>query len=158
MWRGYGWGGAGLGTRTAYLWGTGLRKGGWGGLKDRLYHGAFNRNFFDAFTLEPLGAPMPVGVVVANTDTYLPSVESPVATSLRGAFLATLDELGSVVIRDAISHELLATLTPPVLLTDEDAAHSAGTEHGLRPMRLRFLSDGLLVISDGAVERFRCPG
>ena len=51
MWRGYGWGGAGLGTRTAYLWGTGLRKGGWGGLKDRLYHGAFNRNFFDAFTL-----------------------------------------------------------------------------------------------------------
>lgn len=51
MWRGYGWGGAGLGTRTAYLWGTGLRKGGWGGLKDRLYHGAFNRHFFDAFTM-----------------------------------------------------------------------------------------------------------
>jgi phenylacetate-CoA ligase len=51
MWRGYGWGGARLGTRTAYLWGTGLRKGGWGGLKDRLYHGAFNRRFFDAFSL-----------------------------------------------------------------------------------------------------------
>jgi len=51
MWRGYGWGGAGLGTRTAYLWGTGLRKGGWGGLKDRLYHGAFNRHFIDAFSM-----------------------------------------------------------------------------------------------------------
>jgi phenylacetate-CoA ligase len=51
MWRGYGWGGARLGTRTAYLWGTGLRKGGWGGLKDRLYHGAFNRRFVDAFSL-----------------------------------------------------------------------------------------------------------
>jgi phenylacetate-CoA ligase len=51
MWRGYGWGGAGLGTRTAYLWGTGLRKGGWGGIKDRLYHGAFCRRFFDAFSL-----------------------------------------------------------------------------------------------------------
>lgn len=51
MWRGYGWAGAGLGTRTAYLWGTGLRQGGWGGLKDRLYHGAFNRRFFDAFAL-----------------------------------------------------------------------------------------------------------
>lgn len=51
MWRGYGWGGARLGTRTAYLWGTGLRKGGWGGVKDRLYHGAFNRRFFDAFSL-----------------------------------------------------------------------------------------------------------
>ncbi len=51
MWRGYGWGGAGLGTRTGYLWGTGMRKGGWGGFKDRLYHGAFNRRFFDAFSL-----------------------------------------------------------------------------------------------------------
>jgi phenylacetate-CoA ligase len=51
MWRGYGWGGAGLGARTAYLWGTGLRSGGWGGLKDRMYHGAFNRRFFDAFSL-----------------------------------------------------------------------------------------------------------
>lgn len=51
MWRGYGWAGAGLGVRTAYLWGTGLRQGGWGGFKDRLYHGAFNRRFFDAFSL-----------------------------------------------------------------------------------------------------------
>jgi phenylacetate-CoA ligase len=51
MWRGYGWAGAGLGARTAYLWGTGMRKGGWGGLKDRLYHGAFNRRFFDVFKL-----------------------------------------------------------------------------------------------------------
>lgn len=55
MWRGYGWGGAGLGTRTAYLWGTGLRSGGWGGVKDRLYHGAFNRRFFDAFALSEDG-------------------------------------------------------------------------------------------------------
>ncbi len=51
MWRGYGWGGARLGTRTGYLWGTGMRKGGWGGFKDKLYHGAFNRRFFDAFSL-----------------------------------------------------------------------------------------------------------
>ncbi len=51
MWRGYGWGGAGLGARTAYLWGTGMRSGGWGGVKDRLYHRAFNRHFFDAFSL-----------------------------------------------------------------------------------------------------------
>jgi phenylacetate-CoA ligase len=28
-----------------------MRKGGWGGLKDRLYHGAFNRRFFDVFKL-----------------------------------------------------------------------------------------------------------
>lgn len=51
MWRGYGWAGAGLGTRTAYLWGTGMRPGGWGRIKDRLYHGLFNRRFFDVFKL-----------------------------------------------------------------------------------------------------------
>lgn len=51
MWRGYEWAGAGLGTRTAYLWGTGQRTEGWGAVKDRLYHGAFNRRFFDAFAL-----------------------------------------------------------------------------------------------------------
>jgi len=51
MWRGYGWGGAGLGTRTAYLWGTGLRTSGMGRLKDQLYHAAFNRRFFNAFAL-----------------------------------------------------------------------------------------------------------
>ena len=51
MWRGYEWAGAGLGSRTAYLWGTGMRQGGWGGLKDKLYHGAFNRRFFDVFKL-----------------------------------------------------------------------------------------------------------
>ncbi|MFN0185334.1 MAG: phenylacetate--CoA ligase family protein [Aquabacterium sp.] len=55
MWRGYGWAGAGLGTRTAYLWGTGMRSGGWAGLKDRLYHGAFNRRFLDAFMITDTG-------------------------------------------------------------------------------------------------------
>lgn len=51
MWRGYGWGGAGLGTRIAYVWGTGMRAGGFGRLKDRLYHAAFNRRFFDAWDM-----------------------------------------------------------------------------------------------------------
>lgn len=51
MWRGYGWAGAGLGARTAYLWGTGMRDSGWGAIKDRLYHGAFARRFFDVTKL-----------------------------------------------------------------------------------------------------------
>lgn len=51
MWRDYAWGGAPLGTRIAYLWGTGLRAGGWGGLKDRLYHSAYNRRFFEAWNI-----------------------------------------------------------------------------------------------------------
>lgn len=51
MWRGYRWAGADLGTRTAYLWGTGKPQEGWRGLKDRLYHHAFNRKFLDAFSI-----------------------------------------------------------------------------------------------------------
>jgi phenylacetate-CoA ligase len=51
MWRGYGWAGANLGARTAYLWGTGMRESGWGAVKDKLYHGAFARRFFDVTKL-----------------------------------------------------------------------------------------------------------
>lgn len=51
MWRGYGWAGAHMGTRTAYLWGSAPRKPGWPGLKEQWYHQAFNRRFFDAFGL-----------------------------------------------------------------------------------------------------------
>lgn len=47
MWRGYGWGGAGLGVRAAYLWAIGAKPS----LKERLYHRAFNRHYFDAFTM-----------------------------------------------------------------------------------------------------------
>jgi len=48
MWRGYGWSGAHLGQRTAYLWGTpvGAQK-----RKDRLYHAAFNRLMLNAFDM-----------------------------------------------------------------------------------------------------------
>lgn len=48
MWRGYGWSGAHLGQRTAYLWGTpiGAQK-----RKDRLYHAAFNRLMLNSFEM-----------------------------------------------------------------------------------------------------------
>lgn len=48
MWRGYGWSGARLGQRTAYLWGTpvGAQR-----RKDRLYHAAFNRLMLNAFEM-----------------------------------------------------------------------------------------------------------
>lgn len=48
MWRGYGWAGAHLGQRTAYLWGApfGAQKA-----KDRLYHAAFNRLMLNAFDM-----------------------------------------------------------------------------------------------------------
>jgi phenylacetate-CoA ligase len=52
MWRGYGWAGARMGRRTLYLWGLALegpmkpRQ-----IKDRIYHGAFNRRMLNAFLM-----------------------------------------------------------------------------------------------------------
>lgn len=83
MWRGYGWGGAGLGTRTAYLWGTGLRKGGWGGLKDRLYHGAFNRRFFDAFSLTEANIDQRIDEIVRYRPKAVVGYVTPVALVAR---------------------------------------------------------------------------
>jgi len=51
MWRGYRWCGAELGRRTAYVWGTGVPQPGLDGLKERLYHLAFNRLILDAFRM-----------------------------------------------------------------------------------------------------------
>jgi phenylacetate-CoA ligase len=70
MWRGYAWGGADLGTKTAYLWGTGQRTSGFGGLKDSLYHRAFNRRFLDAFSMTESN----IGDYVRQIEEYAPDV------------------------------------------------------------------------------------
>ena len=51
MWRGYRWAHADLGRRTAYVWGVGSPGPGLQGLKDRLYHAAFNRLLLNSFTM-----------------------------------------------------------------------------------------------------------
>lgn len=51
MWRSYAWAGAAIGTRTAYLWGTGEPKAGWAGIKEDWHHRAFNRRFFNSFAM-----------------------------------------------------------------------------------------------------------
>jgi phenylacetate-CoA ligase len=48
MWRGYEWAGAGLGERTAYLWGSPTPNRLRDRLKDNAYHWAFNRRVFNA--------------------------------------------------------------------------------------------------------------
>lgn len=107
----------------------------------------------DAATLAEAGAEVPVGVVVANADTYLPSVRSPVAVSAHDELLAMLDEMGRVVIVDAATMAPLATLTSQApLLRDIDLM----VERGPRPIALRFLDDGLLVVTDTGAERFAC--
>ena len=51
MFRGYGWAGARLGQRTLYLWGASLSQPLAPRLKDRVYHGAFNRRVLNAFQM-----------------------------------------------------------------------------------------------------------
>lgn len=51
MWRSYAWAGAGMGTRTAYLWGTGEPKVGWARRKEDWHHRVFNRRFFNSFAM-----------------------------------------------------------------------------------------------------------
>jgi phenylacetate-CoA ligase len=53
MFRGYGWSGAHLGQRTAYLWGAPVAApAGFALFKDRLYHAVFNRRMLNAFDMD----------------------------------------------------------------------------------------------------------
>ncbi|AWL11658.1 Phenylacetate--CoA ligase [Saliniradius amylolyticus] len=52
MWRAYGWLGAGLGHKTLYLWGTDVGPQPWSKrLRNRLYHGFYNRTMLNAFAM-----------------------------------------------------------------------------------------------------------
>lgn len=52
MWRGYGRAGAWMGRRTLYLWGSDiLPSGSIKGIKNRLYHGVFQRRMLNSFLL-----------------------------------------------------------------------------------------------------------
>ncbi len=70
MWRGYRWGHAELGRRTAYLWGVGAPGPGLRGMKDRLYHAAFNRQFLDSFTMTDSN----LGDYVASLNRFEPEI------------------------------------------------------------------------------------
>ncbi len=83
MWRGYDWAGAGLGTRAAYLWGSGAAKTGWPALKDRLYHRAFNRRFFDAFGLREDNVDRYVDDIISYRPKALVGYVAPVALVAR---------------------------------------------------------------------------
>lgn len=105
----------------------------------------------DADTLDEIGAPRASTIVVANPDTYLPTLRSPIAVSSHGTWLAQLDAEGHVAIapRAGGAAITLPSSAPEVELTDGSRGPNA--------MLVRFLDDGLVVITDGGVERFRCP-
>jgi len=103
----------------------------------------------DAATLDEIGPPADATLVVANPDTYLPSVESPVAISPGAGWIAYVGEDRSVVVRDA------AGVASAILALPFDDRDGDG---GGAPMAIRFVRDGLLVASDRGVARFACGG
>ena len=94
-----------------------------------------------------------VGVVVANEDTYLPSLRSPVAASSEDRYLALLDDAGHVTIVDAATMAPLATLVSAAPIGPHDTEHDGEA----RAMMVRFVAGGLIVVTDRGVERYRCP-
>jgi phenylacetate-CoA ligase len=70
MWRSYRWAGADLGRRTAYVWGAGAPRAGWRGIKDRVYHGAFNRLFLNSFDMSDSN----LGGYIADLNAFRPRV------------------------------------------------------------------------------------
>ena len=65
MFRGYGWGGAPLGTRALYLWGVPGNA-----LRQRLHHAAFNRRMLDVFPMSDRN----MGEYADQIDAYKPQV------------------------------------------------------------------------------------
>lgn len=104
----------------------------------------------DAESLEEIGAPRASTLVVANPETYLPTLRSPLAISPHGAWLAQLDAEGRVAISPRAGGAAVSlTSVTSVTVTSEGARTP-------NAMAVRFLPDGLLVVTDAGVERFRC--
>lgn len=106
----------------------------------------------DARTLAPIAEPIEVAIHVANPDSYLPSLESPLALSVGGALLAHVDAEGAIVVRDAATGAIGARLEMPF---DREAPRSLGPP---ALMALRFVDDGLIVAGSSGTARFACGG
>jgi hypothetical protein len=106
----------------------------------------------DTTTLEEIAPPIDAAIFVANPDSYLPSLESPVAISPARALVAHVDTDSAIVVRDAETGAIGARLEMPF---DRAAPHHLGAP---ALMALRFLPDGILVVGASGVARFACGG
>lgn len=106
----------------------------------------------DALTLAEASS-TPVGVLAANGDTYLPSLRSPVGFSARDTYVGLILDDGQLAIIERSTWTPVATLASAAPRREV----SPPEDSEARAMSMRFLSDGLLVVSDRGVERFACP-
>ncbi|AKF11764.1 hypothetical protein [Sandaracinus amylolyticus] len=108
---------------------------------------------FDTTTLQPIGEPIEVGMAIANPVSYLPSIESAVALSPTGAWIAHVDTEGAIVVRDAASGAIAAELAMPFDRREDGSGFGPPVA-----MALRFVDDGLIVGASSGVARFGCGG
>jgi hypothetical protein len=104
----------------------------------------------DGDTLDPRADAEPVGATVANFDTFLPTVESPIAMAPGGDALLHLGPAGALQVRDAEGvHALQAPFAAPEG-ADEWAPHPE------TPMAAEWTERGLTVAFAGGVAHWPC--
>lgn len=108
----------------------------------------------DPDTLLDVVEPLPVGIAPANQNTYMPSIESPVAFSPDGALLYHLAEDGDVVARHIAKGIEVLRFDPGEALPDTDE----GWFHDPRAVIGLHVDDaGLSVSYEGGLAFFGCP-
>lgn len=104
----------------------------------------------DAATLAPIAAPIPVPTFIANWDTFLPSVESPVAYSEDGSLFAHLGDESAIVLRETAGGAIVATLSLPF---------ARRPDGGTAPvMAIAIVEDGVIAASSHGWARWACGG
>ena len=106
----------------------------------------------DAATLEADGAPMKVGLAVANGNTYMPTIESPLAFSPDAKYLAFLATDGRVSVLERETGEVLVALDGPF-----EGEPSLGSWSNA-PMAIAFAPSAITVGFEGGLARWACPG
>lgn len=106
--------------------------------------------------LEPVASPYESVVVGINQHTYQPSVESPVAWSMDGKWLAHLGPDGEAVLRSAVSGTIQKVLERP----DAGDLSDLGPDTFNPATAFLFLSDGsgILVAHEAGISAWRCQG
>jgi len=88
---------------------------------------------------------------VAHPNTYLPSIQSPVAYSSGGQWLATVDAEGRIALVDLAAGVITDRIEQPFAPTHPEDGPPV-------PLAIRFLEDGLLIATTHGVARLGCDG
>jgi hypothetical protein len=107
----------------------------------------------DPRTFEALSDPEPIGLFAANTMTYLPSLESPIAYSKDGRLFAQIDPNGRISLADRTSGSVLATFDAPF---EEPKTGADFASKPNIPMSILLEDDAMTVSFEGGVARWGC--